>query len=492
MKSRRLRFAALLLLGLLNLNGCSSARYWWTNNKMVGPNYSEPAAPVAEQFSEVAEKDSLVVEEADQKDLRWWTVFDDPELNSMIEQLSGQNLSLQTAYYRIQEARHLRNIAAANLFPQSQTAKGIYNHRQNSRNSGGTFPGFPTTIDDWSTGFDASWEIDLWGRIRRSIAAAEAQVEVTQHDYDDVFVSIVGDAAALFVQIRSLDERIVLAGKNRKIQEGSLDIAEKRFNEGRTDKLDVYQAESNLNSTRALVPQFELARQQSLNALAVLLGVPPSEASTIMTPNGKIPQIPPQLVVGIPADLILQRPDILAAERAMARQFEQIGIAEAEFYPTFSISGSLGWQASKISNLLEAPSSTGVIAPGFRWNILNYGRLREGLFAEEARFKQIQYEFENRVLLAQREVEDGIIEFIKKNEQYQFDQATSQANDKSVELALASYREGKSDFGRVFVVQSNSVLAQDKVVETKVAIALALIKTYKALGGGWEINNASQ
>jgi outer membrane protein TolC len=176
MKSRRLRFAALLLLGLLNLNGCSSARYWWTNNKMVGPNYSEPAAPVAEQFSEVAEKDSLVVEEADQKDLRWWTVFDDPELNSMIEQLSGQNLSLQTAYYRIQEARHLRNIAAANLFPQSQTAKGIYNHRQNSRNSGGTFPGFPTTIDDWSTGFDASWEIDLWGRIRRSIAAAEAQV----------------------------------------------------------------------------------------------------------------------------------------------------------------------------------------------------------------------------------------------------------------------------------------------------------------------------
>jgi outer membrane protein TolC len=170
----------------------------------------------------------------------------------------------------------------------------------------------------------------------------------------------------------------------------------------------------------------------------------------------------------------------------MAVQFEQIGITEANLYPTFTVSGTLGWQAAKLSDLIETGSFNGTIAPGFSWNILNYGRLKEAICVEEARFKQIQFDFENTVLAAQREVEDGIIEFIKRKEQYKFDLQTTEANEESVELAIASFKEGKTDFGRVFVVQSELVAAQDRLVETRASIALALVSTYRALGGGWE------
>jgi len=488
--------AAVLLLGLIVLNGCQgvrqSARYWWNNNLKVGPNYATPAAPVANEFRDPQSQVNSGIDTSREMESQWWLVFGDPDLNALIDQLKSQNLSLKAACYRIKEARHLRNIAAANLFPQSQTTSGVYSHTQISRESATAFPGGPVSIDDWSTSFDASWEVDMWGRIRRSVAATDAQLDSRIHDYNFALVTLIGDAATIYVQIRSLDERIELAKQNVKLQEGSLDIASKRFEEGRTDKLDVLQAESNLATTRALIPQFELTRRQLLNALAVLLAIPPSEVPFLTEAPGKIPDVPRELLVGIPANLLLRRPDIRAAERVMAAQFEQIGIREADLYPTLAVNGTLGWQAAQLTDLFKSNSFTGTIAPGFRWNILNYGRLQQAICVEEAVFRQVQLDFENTVLAAQREVEDGIVEFIKKQEQLEFNQTTAEANAESVELALASFTEGKVDFGRVFVVQSNLVLAQDQVVETRTAIALAVIQTYKALGGGWEIPDSLQ
>lgn len=469
---------------LLASTGCQSLKYWWHNDLKVGPNYAGPqCTPVSPSFTEV---DSPKIDPSQVVDDQWWRVFNDPELNLIIASLRDQNLTLKAACFRIREARHQLAIAAANRFPQQQAATADFAHNQNSRNARAAFPGFPLTVDDWSIGFDVGWEVDLWGRIRRSIAAAEAGVQTAVHDYNFALVSLIGETASLYVQIRALDERIELARQNVELQEGSLDIAQKRFEEGRTSKLDVVQAESNLASTRALIPQFELARRQALNALSVLLGIPPSDTIALASSPGRIPEVPPQIIVGIPAELICRRPDIRAAERTMASQFEQIGIAEAELYPTFSVSGSLGYQAARFSDLFSTNSFTGVIAPGFRWKILNYGKLQQAICVEEARFQQIQADFENTVLSAQREVEDGIIEFIKRNEQYEFDLKTAEANAESVKLAVASFTEGKTDFGRVFVVQSNLVLAQDRLVETRTAIALALINTYRALGGGWQ------
>ena len=303
--------------------------------------------------------------------------------------------------------------------------------------------------------FDVGWEIDLWGRIRRSVEAADASVEASIHDRNFVMVSLIGDAASLYVQIRAFDERIELAKENVKLQVKSLEIAQIRFDEGRTSKLDVVQAKTNLASTKSLIPNFELARRQTLNALAVLLGMPPSNIPYLSERPGKIPTVPSEVIVGIPADLICRRPDIRAAERNMAAQFEQIGIAEAALYPTFAVSGTLGWQAARVSDLFDSRSFNGTIAPGFSWNILNYGRLKNGIGVEEARFQQIQLEFENTVLGAQREVEDGIVEFIKRKEQYEFDRQATEATKESVDLAIALFKEGKTDFGRVFVVQTN-------------------------------------
>lgn len=469
---------------MLMVSGCQGVRHWWRNDMMVGPNYCEPPVPVATEY---ADADSPKINRDFSMDARWWSVFQDPELDQLIEQVYRQNLSLKAATWRIEESRAQRNIAAANLFPQRQTASAQYAHTQNSLNSATVFPGFPLTIDDWSVGFDASWEIDLWGRIRRSVRAADAQWVASIKDYDFALVTLIGDVASLYIQIRSLDERLELANRNVQLQEGSLGIAAKRFEAGRTSKLDVIQGRSNLAATKSLIPQLELARRQSLNALAVLVGLPASESEMLLPTTGRIPEVPYEVLVGIPAELVRQRPDIRSAERLMAAQFEQIGIAKADLLPTFAFTGTLGYQAAQLSNLFESASFTGTAAPGFQWNILNYGRLRNNIRVQEARVNQIRFDFENTVLGAQREVEDAIVEFIKSSEQFEYDDDNAEANREAVELALASYKEGKVDFGRVFVVQTNLVTAQDKLVTTKAAIALAVVKTYKALGGGWQI-----
>ncbi|MFN3192470.1 MAG: efflux transporter outer membrane subunit [Aureliella sp.] len=473
------------------LCGCQSISYWWRNDKRVGPNYGQPATNTADNYVDaVDETNAALVRSERSIEPEWWHAFQDPALDQLIQCAYAQNLSLKTAAWRIEEARAIRRIAAANLLPQSQTAFGQFAHTQNSRTIGTAFPGFPVTVDDWSVGFDAGWEIDLWGRIRRSIDASDAQLQATVHDYEFAIVTLVGDVATLYLQIRSLDERLELAKKNVKLQSGSLEIAEIRFREGRTSKLDVVQAESNLALTESLIPSLELARRQSLNALAVLLGIPPGEISNcglaFLEPGG-LPEVPSEVIVGIPAELLRRRPDIRSAERIMAAQFEQIGIAEAELYPTMTIGGTLGLQSAQLSRLFDGRSFTGTIAPAFRWNILNYGRLKQAIRVEEARFQQIQWDFQNAVLNAQREVEDGIAEFIKVKEQLQSVAKQVKANEESVELAISLYKEGKQDFGRVFIVESGLVQSQDQLVALRANVALALVKTYKSLGGGWEI-----
>lgn len=471
--------AAIVCVICLFASGCRSLNHWSQNGWRVGPNYGGVDAAVAGQFTDSPRIDSTVV------DAEWWHVFEDPNLDALIQHILDQNLSLKVAASRISEARAQRNIAAANLFPQSQEATGRYSHAQTSRNNGTAFPGIPLTTDDWSVGFDAGWEIDLWGRIRRSIDSADASLNASIDDYNFALVTLIGDAALLYINIRAFDERLELAKENIKNLDGSRRIAKARFDFGKTSKLDVVQAEANLAATQALVPQLELAQRQALNALAVLAALPPSEVEHFFNGPGKIPTIPANAIVGIPAELLQRRPDIRAAENRLAAQFEQIGIAEAEFYPTFSISGSLGYQAAKLSDLFESTSFNGAIAPGFQWKILNYGRLLNNVRVQEARVEQLCFDFQNRVLLAQQEVEDGIVEFIKNNERLEFDIANVAANEESRELSEALYTEGKEDFNRVFVVQSSLVQAQDQLVATRASIAAGLIRTYKALGGGW-------
>ncbi len=480
------RAPLLILVALILIvnSGCQSLNYWWNNCRRVGPNYKGASAPTADVFSQ---SDSPYINPSSVCDPRWWRVFNDPDLDLLIDRLHKQNLSLKAAVCRIAEARALRNIAAANLFPQSQTVESGFVHNQSSQNADGFNPLIPITTDNWSASFDAGWEIDLWGRLKREIASANANICANVKDYDFLLITLIGDVASLYINIRSLDERLELARLNVKSLQGSLEIAKRRFEAGRTSKLDVVQAESNLAATQSLIPQLELAQRQSLNALSVLMAIPPSEIEYLCEGGGKIPEIPASVIVGIPCELIRRRPDIRAAERQLAAQFEQVGIAEADFYPTFTISGTVGYQAAKLSDLIQSGSYTGTIAPGFSWKILNYGRLQNNVRVQQTRVNQLCYDFQNTVLQAQREVEDGIVDFIKNSERYVFDKANEKANRESLNLSLALYKEGEEDFNRVFVVQSNLVQAQDQLVATRANIAQGLISTYKALGGGWEI-----
>ncbi|MEM9412655.1 MAG: TolC family protein, partial [Planctomycetota bacterium] len=290
--------------------GCSSVKYWWTNNAKIGPNYWAPDSPIASTYTD--HRQDLVNVDS-RLDPQWWTVFNDPDLNLLVESVFAENLTLKSAAWRIAESRAQRNIAAANLFPQSQAATGSYVHNQSSTNADGFAPFIPITTDNWSVGFDAAWELDLWGRIRRSIDSADANYQANVADYDFILVTLIGDVATLYINVRSIDERLNLAQKNIKSLQGSLDIAQRRFDAGRTSKLDVLQAESNLAATEALIPQLELAQRQSLNAMAVLLGVPPSEISFLSNKSGHLPEVPSSAIVGIPAELLTQRPDIRAA-----------------------------------------------------------------------------------------------------------------------------------------------------------------------------------
>ena len=302
---------------------------------------------------------------------------------------------------------------------------------------------------------------------------------------------MIGDVASSYIELRSLDERIRLAEANVATQEGSLDIAEIRFKEEDVSELDVQQATINLTSTRSAIPALKLSRRQTLNRLAILLGMTPYDLEPILREPGSIPIAPDEVVVGIPAELLRRRPDIRSAERLIAQQSAQIGIAEAELYPQFALNGEIKLQSQNFSDLFNTGSVAGAITPGFRWNILNYGRLQNNIRVQELRFQQQIIEYENTVLQAHREVEDAIVQFLRSKEQAEELQKAVDATQRSVELVRIQYKEGDTDFNEVFVLESNLVSVQDQLVVAQANIAIGLTIAYKALGGGWQIRTTT-
>lgn len=478
--------ARLLLIALLLplLSGCAGLREWRGNSFKLGPDYLRPGVPVALDWVESSDP-SVAIAPCPQAE--WWKAFGDPTLEQLVVTGYQQNLSLRTASLRVLEARRLRNVTAGNLLPQSQTAFGQYARNQLSRTTATSSTFVPRVFDDWLTGFDLSWEVDVWGRIRRSVEAADANLDAEIENYDDILVTLIGDVSATYIQLRSFDERLRLAEENVELQAGSLRIAEARFKEGRVDELDVQQALANLADTRALIPLLKQNRRTALNGLAILLGITPYDLEPILAERGELPESPEQVIVGIPADLLRRRPDIRAAERQIALQSAQIGIAEADLYPHFTINGEIALNAEKFGDLFSSVSTSGFIAPGFRWNILNYGRLVNNIRVQELRYQQAILSYENTVLAAHREVEDAMTKFLRSNERAQELENSVAAAAKSVELVRVQYKEGATDFGRVFVLEANLAQAQDNLVATRADIAIALTQVYKAMGGGWQL-----
>ena len=469
---------AALLAATIMLGGCTS----------LGPDFVKP---------EVAEEDTWLDENKEissttpQQD-EWWTLFNDPVLNTLIEKAYNQNLPLQVAGLRIYEARAQLGIATGLQYPQSQTAAGVATTNRLSENSPNFSPLFDSSFRNYQVGFDAAWELDFWGRYRRGIESADANLSATVADYDNALVSLTAEVARVYVNIRTLEERLAIAYDNIELQKKSLRIADVRFRNGATTELDVQQAKTNLAGTRAQVPVLTRQMRQAKNALSVLMGMPPAELSDILGEPGTIPVAPEQVAAGIPAELLRRRPDVRQAELQAASQSALIGVAETDLYPRFSLLGSIGFQtsdtgSSSASDLFNSDSLAYSVGPAFSWKILNYGRLRNNVRLQDARYQQTIVNYQNTVLTAYQEVEDAMVGFIQAREESGIRAEAAHSARRSTEISNVQYREGSVDFQRVIDSERALVLQQDLWAQARGDISLNLIAMYKALGGGWEL-----
>jgi NodT family efflux transporter outer membrane factor (OMF) lipoprotein len=457
-----------VIAALLLVNGC-----------MVGPDYVEPTVSVNAEWLE----DEGARARTDPEPVEWWKSFNDPVLDALVEEAWRQNLSLRAAAVRVIQAMAQRGITVGELFPQSQTVGGGYARNKLSENP----PRGTRYQSNWDLGFDASWELDVWGRYRRSIESADAALDASLASYDDVMVTLVSEVAATYVQIRTIQVRILIAEDNIRLQTESLRLANSRFTNGKTSQLDVYEATASLESTRATLPSLRSDLRQTIYRLNLLLGTPPKNLMDRLGKTKKIPVASTEVAMGIPADLLRRRPDIRLAERQAAAQSAAIGIATADLYPAFRLSGSLGWSADDSSDLLDHESWTGSFAPGFSWAVLNYGRIRNNVRVQDALFQEAVINYRNAVLNAAGEVESGLVAFLGTREQVVHLEKSTAAAKRQYELSMIQYKEGASSFTRVLDAQSQLRASQQSLALTQGQVATNLIATYKALGGGWQV-----
>ena len=494
--------AALAAAVVLSLAGCTSLRDYVHNGFKVGPNYGTPAAPVAEHWIDAADK-RVSQQPADLS--RWWEVFKDPKLNWLIACADQQNLTLREAAFRILQARDQLAIARGDLFPQSQNATGSYTRRAASANppnpavlpkpwlppGPGNLPRLPQVSysNQWALGFNLAWELDFWGRFRRAVESQEDSLEASVADYDQVLVTLLADVAATYVQIRTDEERIRLLQENIDIQRKVVIYAEERLRAGTAkDSINAEQVRSILLQSQAAVEQLRIDQRQASNRLCVLLGMPPADLERQLG-AGPIPTAPAGVVVGLPAELLSQRPDVRRAQWLAAAQAEQIGIAQAELYPIVTINGSLGWQAKELPYLFSSNAFNGSVGPSFQWNILQYGRLINNVRFQDAKFQELVVAYQQTVLTADQEVEDGLVAFLRNQERERLLHESAQASRNAVRVIGEQQRAGTIDFNQFAVIEQNLIQQQDQWAQARGDIALGLIAVYRALGGGWEIRS---
>ena len=478
-------FILLLLLALsFLLGGCT----------MVGPDYVKPTAPAPDEWLEPLES----VEQGTKTNLSaWWQAFNDPVLNTLVESAYRQNLTLQVAGIRILEARAQLGIAIGDQYPQTQQGFGDASVEKTSRNlpNAASAERFATVYD---LGFDVAWELDFWGKFRRAVQSGVADLESSIADYDDNLVFLTSEVASTYIDLRTTEERLAVALANVEIQTESLRLAQAQFDAGAVYELDVFQAKALLRTTQSAIPGFETQIRQAKNALAILLGKLPGEVDGMIGTAGRVPEVPDELVLGFPTELLRRRPDIRLAERQLAGQSAQIGVAKADLFPSFSLFGTIGFASAGSTSrpesrnagageLFSRKSFNYSFGPSFSWDLFNYGRITNAVRVEDARFQQLAVDYENTVLEAYQEVEDALVAFMRTRERVAFLDDAVTAYKKAVDLSSLQYTEGLVDFQRVLDSQQNLVQTQDTLVATTGDVVLSLVGLYKALGGGWEI-----
>ena len=474
------------------LQGCQLGE-WVHNGFKVGPNYEPASAPMASNWidyqapasTEPASTQPTATQPAVSTLATWWTVFNDPVLNSLMHDSYNQSLTLRSAGERIIASRANRDISIGNLFPQTQSAGGSYTW--NKATDRGHFQSKDQWYQDAAVGLNVGWEIDFWGRFRRAIEASDASLDASVADYDNIMVILLSDVATDYIQYRTFQQRLALAQQNVEIQRQAFELAQSNFKAGATTERDVQQARQAYEQTRALIPQFELGVRQNNNALCVLLGIPIENLSGRLGETGTIPTAPTEVFVGIPADLLRRRPDVREAERLAASQSALIGVQESALYPHFALNGSIGINADTFAGMFHTPGSmVGGFGPSFQWDILNYGRLENAVTSQKAVFRDFILRYQQTVLTADQEAEDAIYSFAKSKEQADFETQSVAAAQRTVQITYDQYRHGAIDFTPVFIFETTLTEQEDALAVTQGNIVLSLVNVYRSLGGGWE------
>jgi outer membrane protein, multidrug efflux system len=446
----------------------------------VGPDYHTPNIPIESSYGPTtAQPDANAA---------WWTALNDSTLDSLIAAAAENNLDLQQAQARIREARAQHAVVSGGQWP-TLNADGQYQHQRYSQNAAPfnafNIPGFPWEFNLYQVGFDASWEIDVFGGTRRAVETAAAQVQAAQEDKNAVLVSLLAEVARNYVELRGYQQERILAQRNVDAQNQSLELTRDRMNKGVGTQLDVARASALVDSTAASIPNYERDEWQAIHRLAVLTNQP-LDKLLYLHEASPIPATPDSVMAGIPADLLRRRPDIRRAERNLAVATARVGVAEAQLYPKFYITGMFSMQSASIDDVFDWRSRAFSIGPAISWPIFEAGRLRAAVVVKNAQQEQALLTYEQSVQSAIQEVRDELVAFAAEHRRRDSLARAVDADEESVELANQLYTQGLTDFLSVLDAQRQLYQAQDDLAQSDAKLDSALIALYKALGGGWE------
>ncbi len=466
----------LLLAGLAGLAACA-----------VGPDYRPPAPGSAAAWSSPV---AGGLDTASSAPASWWASFNDPELDTLIERAVKSNLDLRVAEARLRQARAVRGGTAADFWPEIGANAAADRAKQSEHQpligSLPLPPNFPFEYSVFQAGFDASWELDVFGGKRRAHEAATADWQAAIEARNDALLSLLAEVARNYVELRGTQQRLSIANRNLKQQQEQLELTRARLHGGVATELDVAKSAALLDGVRAEIPPLETARRAAMYALAVLLAMQPGELVAELSAPGALPIAPPVVPIGLPSELLRRRPDVRRAERQLAAETARIGVAKAEWFPKISLTGDFGVESTKTSNWFDAGSRFWSIGPSLQWNALDFGRVRAQVRAQTAVQEAAFASYQKAVLNSLQEAENTVVAYAQEQIRHQALAETLADNQRSLELADSLYAHGRVNFLDVLDARRALYQADDQLAVSDQSIALDLIALYKALGGGWE------
>ena len=467
-------YSAITFVSLAVLAGCA-----------VGPNYHPPQTSTPPQWT----SQMTGGETNGPVDLaQWWKSFGDTNLDSMMLTAIQSNLTLRVAEARVREARYQKQIVSAGLWPDL-SGSGSYTR---NRYGGNAFPplagfkGVPLNYSLYDANFDAAWELDVFGGTRRAVQAASAQIGAAEYGERDALVTLLAEVAQNYISARAYQQRLDIARDNIKVEQDILDLTSNRYENGLGNDLDVEQAQALLETTEAQIPSFQTGFDQSVYSLSVLLGQPPGTLMDEMSAEKEIPLTPPLVPVGLPSDLLQRRPDVQQSERQLAAATAQIGVAKADLFPKFSLTGLAGMQSVSSDSWFNWASRYWDAGPTVQWELFEAGSIVANIHVQNAKQEEALNQYKQTVLTALQDTESALTAYAREQVRRESLSKSVQSDQQALDLSTQLYKNGLADFIRVLNSETSLYTAQDTLVQSDQNVSLDLVQLYKALGGGWQ------